>query len=797
MAGFSDITGVSIKGGCYTDNNDKPSQLKNILERPVNILFGRNGSGKSTLARALYEYAHPNPNGNEYEVKFLDEDLDQDLRKRVFVYSEAFVEKNVKTQTDGLETILILGNKDIQRNQKIQRLNNELTILKDERDQLDSDIKDHRDPSKAGFNRAYNSLVDTLKNNGYADRGRDIKGSKNKIPVTEKTVDSVIAAYSSTTPNPSLRQQFDNELRKLRTLKSGNTITWSKPSTPSLFDPKQISALLLKKVEQPELNEREKYLLGLSRQGYTYVKSLKDDIIAHNRTICPLCLQNIDESQQITLEEAVRHILSKAVDYHKDELSTTLTAIHDYLPPLPLLPENIYGGDLNTAQDCINQINQLIEEVHNRLQQKLDNPLNPLVGDYEAALQDALRQLDNAWSILEKDVADYNNDVNTRAQLESHLLELIVELAAMENSRLINDYIAHRKDYEDKQKELQDKEIKINNKEKELEKLKAADSDAGRAVNLINSYLYSIFDDERRLTLTFDEQNNNYRLKTRGNDVMPRRVSEGERNIIGLAYFFAMLNAGHNLNDIYKKSMLLIIDDPISSYDYGNRVGVVTFINSQIRNMLTGNNESKVVLMSHDTQTIQRFASIYTSIIRNSFDKWDENLLKYKVYELACGKVEPHDNIENGGEYRRLMRLVFKYANSTASEEVTDISIGNDIRRVLEAYCTFIYGRGIDYLDPAINFALYKKDGRNKKKIEHYTSLIKKAYLNAESHLNGDLLDNQYDQSMTYKEKRKAARDILVIMKIINYKHVETCLEKGSMSIINEWQKAIESQLNE
>ena len=50
MAGFSDITGVSIKGGCYTDPNGQPSQLKHILEKAINILFGRNGSGKRNVA---------------------------------------------------------------------------------------------------------------------------------------------------------------------------------------------------------------------------------------------------------------------------------------------------------------------------------------------------------------------------------------------------------------------------------------------------------------------------------------------------------------------------------------------------------------------------------------------------------------------------------------------------------------------------------------------------------------------------------------------------------------------------
>lgn len=60
------------------------------------------------------------------------------------------------------------------------------------------------------------------------------------------------------------------------------------------------------------------------------------------------------------------------------------------------------------------------------------------------------------------------------------------------------------------------------------------------------------------------------------------------------------------------------------------------------------------------------------------------------------------------------------------------------------------------------------------------------------------LLDNHYELSMTYEEKRKAARDILVIMKIINYKHVESCMtDKGNMRIISEWQRAIESRLNE
>ena len=117
-----------------------------------------------------------------------------------------------------------------------------------------------------------------------------------------------------------------------------------------------------------------------------------------------MCLQNIDDKQHTTLVDAVSHILSKAVDEHKDELTRAIASLHDYMPVLPLLPDNIYGSDLKAAQDGIDQINQLIGEVQNRLQQKLNNPLNPLVGDYEMALQEAMEQLDNAWSKLVDDV---------------------------------------------------------------------------------------------------------------------------------------------------------------------------------------------------------------------------------------------------------------------------------------------------------------------------------------------------------------------------------------------------------
>ena len=142
MATLRDITGISIKGGCYT-HDGMPTQLNNILYAPINILFGRNGSGKSTLARALDEYAHPDPTKpNEYEVSFIGGALPADQRERIFVFNENFVRENVTTREDGLGTIIILGQKDQESQAAIDQLNDKITAKESEKANIEKQLKE-------------------------------------------------------------------------------------------------------------------------------------------------------------------------------------------------------------------------------------------------------------------------------------------------------------------------------------------------------------------------------------------------------------------------------------------------------------------------------------------------------------------------------------------------------------------------------------------------------------------------------------------------------------------------------
>ena len=123
--------------------------------------------------------------------------------------------------------------------------------------------------------------------------------------------------------------------------------------------------------------------------------------------------------------------------------------------------------------------------------------------------------------------------------------------------------------------------------EGEIKDLKAQIERTDIALNYINEQLQYVFYSEKKAKLVAGD--GCYKLKIRGRDVPPKKISVGERNVLGLCYFFAKLFSNKKKEDRYKEEVLLIIDDPISSFDYGNRLGVMSLLRYQFNNIKNGN----------------------------------------------------------------------------------------------------------------------------------------------------------------------------------------------------------------
>ena len=108
--------------------------------------------------------------------------------------------------------------------------------------------------------------------------------------------------------------------------------------------------------------------------------------------------------------------------------------------------------------------------------------------------------------------------------------------------------------------------------------------------------------------------------------VSPQQISVGERNILGLCYFFAKIMEKRDENSVYGDENLLIIDDPISSYDFENRVGILSFLKFELAQILNGNKYSRAIVMTHDLSTLFEV----TDIFKELGDEWKQKFKKNK-----------------------------------------------------------------------------------------------------------------------------------------------------------------------
>ena len=113
-----------------------------------------------------------------------------------------------------------------------------------------------------------------------------------------------------------------------------------------------------------------------------------------------------------------------------------------------------------------------------------------------------------------------------------------------------------------------------------LQGFKDQKRDAKIALKQINQDLNYIFFAKDRLTIEMIGEQ--YLLKSRGKAVSPSKISVGERNAIALCYFFSEIMREQREEDIYKNQYCIIIDDPVSSFDMENRVGILSFLKHQL-----------------------------------------------------------------------------------------------------------------------------------------------------------------------------------------------------------------------
>ena len=686
-------TDITIQGGPFVE----PTVLNGILAKRMNIVYGRNGTGKSSIAKAFQEQQTTGvkpATSREYKLSFdKSGSFSPEVQSRLFVFNERFIDNSVKISDGGLKSIVRIG-ASAELDGPIQDAKEKIKALEAKRKPYDEEIIILDGRKDGSVYEAESELKDGLKSGGYGDRFQALEGKKLYLNTNAMTP---ILGTTITTPGAfsitAAAAKFKEDLGRYQAYKDGALIIWRAPSLSGMPDMDEINDLLVQSVRPAQLTAQEHTILediSKALASENLIDKTQDWIVNGDRAYCPLCHQPVSPDHKHELKERLLRFRDRQVEEFKAKVVAIRNGIQfpdDYLPDIPGA-----DADIKNGHDALDALHGLITEICDALDKKYASPYasqTPIDKDKLATLVADCR---NSLQKVADDVAEYNQALQEKEKLLDTLRKDSVTLAIYENLHWIVEYNKRTA-----RKDVVDGEIKRINNEIQVQKdalaqLRGKMDQIDEAREQINNYLAIIFG-EKKLRLVNAGKDYQLQLK-RGNAyeaIAPNNISSGERNALALAYFFACVLEKKEKDYQYSEPTLLVIDDPVSSFDADNKAGVISLLNLQCDKVLKGNVESKVLVFTHDTTTLRALLD-KRSILFNRDMVQTGNYLRLSPSQKRRLTEVPTDRVLENMEYYNELQTIFSFADYRNPEEFdTYDSIGNTMRRFAESYANRMF----------------------------------------------------------------------------------------------------------
>lgn len=772
---------LNVKGKGFIEEKTIP--ILNKDER-VSIIYGKNGSGKSSICDAIKATLEENTR-NQYEIlKLCDYDENELMIKgneKIYVYNENFIDENIKLNAKGMKSIIMFGEQK-KLDDIINEKNNIRKVAQEEKEVKEKQYEKYEDKNNLLSPQYYMQKIETtLKSeDGWAERDREIKGNKQKSQVKEDTIKNILSKRIDNSEKQKIKEEYNDKLKIFLKIDSTSLKIEEEIKTiiceEKLDD--EIRNMLSKKIEKTKLTEREKVILKSIENGMQlFYEDVRKQFTSEKIDICPYCFQKVSEEQKGKVINSINSVLNKEVDNYKEELEKIeLPEVEPIDIIFKELDENLY---LNINKKITEYI-EYKKEIENMILEKIKNIYIPQF-IYKIELKNRIDEINKLLKEMEKERKEYNLSINNRIEIKKELIELNYNVAWNE---IKEDYLNYEKQLIEMNKlkeEINKYTEKIKNLEKEIRELENQKSNKIIALNKINEWLRYILYSKDRLTIEYYKDE--YYVKVRGRDVKLEDLSVGERNIISLCYFFSTMLDNMNEVDEFCSEYLILIDDPISSFDFENKIGLYTFFRYIFSKILTCNKDSKIICLTHSLEVIFNLEKVISDINKQGIS------YKYSIKEL--NKFEIKDfRFGNRNEYACMLRSIYDFARNAEENDELEDKIGNIMRRVLEAFATFNYKKNIEEL--SIDKEILSKVPEDRQ--EYFQNSMYRIVLNQESHSYDrarNMPDTDFFQYISIEEKIRTAKDILVFLYLLDKIHIKKHIPE-SISTIEEWNRELD-----
>ena len=588
-----------------------------------NILFAENGNGKTNLINLLkvmngvdsiklekhWDYTTENQNvvlELDSELSFNSEnwsDICGALKNKFIIFDKYFTEKYVhsvgldhhntaqRKQERG-KHIIYLGN-FTEYNQEINKIN-----------RLKIKVSEKNSVFWTAEQEKINSILPDWLSIADIDNEKDIIKSIDTSKLSDK------------------QQALENQKKELEKIKNAIKNQFEIEKLKNLDDIKTVFDFEVKdlgkdgKETNYQLNPAELFNFTVSKgvkQTLSKINNKKSfvktglSLIDDTTEDCPFCEQKIKNGELLQIVKDYQSIFDKAFLDEEDKVKsrlqkykTILSSLRD-LQPISSNVTNLQeaqkyiGIDISIPNCSLDEEDKKIIELEiQRVIDKEKNILNPVTGSTFEQIKNIIdkanklkKGYNNAVDEINKKI-DELKKVADEGKLDERKEEIENKIRELEKNIL---YINHKKDFlryfNAKNQNTQNKKV-IENLEAIYQKLKEKivekfNEFAQEYFDLIKDYIkkispsMEIFDVLGQGTYSrtgrepaqcgFEVQ---YNKKDCTND-----LSEGERQVIALAFFFAQCKKEVN------KDKIIILDDPITSFDAGKRKSTAEVIKSE------------------------------------------------------------------------------------------------------------------------------------------------------------------------------------------------------------------------
>ncbi len=773
---ISDFSRIIINGNIFNNIELEPFPNNKKTIRICNI-YGKNGTGKSTIAKGIKS------NYGDITVIFKDFENNELLHEdtdKIYLYNEEFVDANVKTSESGMKTIIMLGEqKDL--DDKIELLEQQRIQLEKEKQRLSSEKEKFENEKEVCSPKYFQASIEKKLKINWASRDKEIKGNtRNSIVQYDSLIKSIVSQKNEIKSKEELLNEFIDLLNVYKKTNSNETKFNKILNIIDRFTKNndKLEELLRKKINVAQFTEREKLILSKIENGeQKFYETVRTEFSSSNIKFCPYCFQDITEIKE-EIVESINKILNKDVDEHKEELEE----LKNKYTELQELEENLKSLDEKLVLEANNIIGKINEQINIYIVPKIDEKLNNIYTPIEEFSTNIIELEDSLNEIIKKledKRVEFNKAIDEKTNNKNKLDKLNLQISWYDVKENYKSLEIQEDTYQKLLVNIQKNKEELKRNSDEITKLQSDKQNVKIANEKINLFLEYIFLTKNKLKIEFDSIQNVYLIKSHNKDVRPKDLSTGERNIIALCYFFTKILEKTNEKEEFKEPCLIILDDPISSFDMENKVGLYTFFRMMFDKVINNNNESKIINFTHSLEAMLNFGKACSDI-----------KCSYILFELQNNELLDF-KYKSRNDYHKMLDDIYNYAiiDNFDLENELDDTIGNTMRKLLESYSTFNYNKSIEDLTRNDRI-LDKLEKENQK--QYYNNFMYRLILNNESHTYDNTRTINFYDYISREEKVKTAKSILLLLYLLDKTHLQLYFNNDSyLETIKSWENEI------